>query len=120
MGVTNMSYNNRRIEPIKSGWQKLTIRLMMHPGDKPRKGEKLNHFAYVRPKVHKCFHSSKCSYTQEVRMDDSGMKLDGVALSPIRISEIARQEGYRDNLEFRDHYLKKYGFPFHGVLVAWE
>jgi len=117
--MTDMNYDLTFIGPIKSGAKTHTIRQMRSPDDKPKRGGKLRHFALIRPYVHTCFHASICSYTQEVQIDESGMKLDGVALAPNRILELAKSDGFETAEAFRDYFRDLYGFPFCGVLISW-
>jgi len=53
-------------------------------------------------------------------MDESGMELDGVAIPPNRILELAYSDGFKSTEEFRDFFRDSYGFPFHGVLIACD
>jgi len=107
-------------DDVESGRKRQTIRAVRKDKRKPRPGEALQLYTGMRTKSCRKLRDAVCEYTQEVRMTEAGMKLDGVALGVGHIQKLALDDGFKTVEAFRDFFKGEYGFPFHGVLIRWD
>lgn len=84
-----------------------------------RQGDSLYLYTGMRTKQCRKLGEATCTEVREVRMTESGMKLDGVAMSARHIDEFARDDGFHGVEDFREFFRSQYGFPFHGQLIKW-
>ena len=118
--MTAYNFKAKFADDVESGLKTQTIRARRKDGQRPRHGGKLQLYTGMRTKQCRKLHDAVCECTQEVRMTDAGMKVDGVALHPNRILQIAKVDGFESVEEFRDFFRSVYGFPFHGDLIKWR
>lgn len=110
-----LKYDYRFFNKVINGDKRTTIRRRKTAF----KGARLVH-VFVDDKGNKIKVSGMvCHDVVEVSMSDAGMKLNGVALAPARIHDIAINDGFDSVGEFREFFKTTYGFPFHGELITW-
>ena len=102
---------------VEAGVKRQTIRPMRK--NRFLCGDTLYLYTGMRTKQCHKLGETKCLHVHEVRMTESGMKLDGVALAPSGIDQLARDDGFHGVEDFREFFRNQYGFPFHGQLIKW-
>jgi len=105
---------------VESGKKRQTIRAERKDRRVPRAGEELQLYTGMRTKGCRKLRDVICDQVSEVSMSECGMKMDGIALAPLYIEEIAILDGFESIEAFRDYFKDTYGFPFHGHLIKWR
>jgi len=100
-GKKPQTIRRKRKWPIKAG-----DRLVLYTGQRTKRCEKLL--------------ETTCWFTRDVYITESGVKLDGVALSASEVKVFAKQDGFDDPLQMRAWFRDHYGLPFEGQLIAWK
>jgi AraC-like DNA-binding protein len=118
--MTAYNFKAQFADDVESGRKKMTIRARRKDGHIPRSGGNLQLYYGMRTKQCRKLRDAICEFTQEVRMTDAGMKVNGVALHPNRILQIAKADGFDSIESFREFFRKEHGFPFLGDLITWE
>jgi hypothetical protein len=85
-----------------------------------RQGDPLFLYTGMRTKSCRKLTDAVAKEVSEIRITESGVKLDGIALPAKMIGEIARADGFHSISEFKDFFQTNYGFPFSGQLIRWD
>lgn len=117
--MTAYNFKAQFADDVESGKKMQTILAERKDKRVPRPGEALQLYTGMRTKKCRKLRDAVCEYTREVTMTDAGMKIDGQAIYPATILEIAKADGFDSVEAFRDFFKTTHGFPFHGVLIRW-
>jgi hypothetical protein len=112
-----INFKQRFAGSVAIGKKRQTIRLMRKIPI--REGDTLHLFTGMRTKSCVKLGQAVCLEARAIRITESGVKLDGVALAPAHILKIARDDGFDNALAFKAFFKNHYGFPFHGQLIRW-
>jgi len=117
--MTAYNFKAQFADDIESGRKQQTIRTERKDSRVPREGDALQLYTGMRTKSCRKLRDTVCKYTREIIMTDCGVKLDGQAVYPSTILNIAKADGFDSVESFRTFFKDTYGFPFRGHLIKW-
>lgn len=117
--MTAYNFKAQFADDVESGKKLQTIRAKRKDGRIPKTGEALQLYTGMRTKSCRKLRDAVCEFVSQVSMNDAGMKIDGIALAPGHIKELALADGFDSIEAFRNFFKDTHGFPFSGHLIRW-
>lgn len=105
-------------DDVRTGKKKQTIRPQRKRGS-IFEGCRLALYTGMRTKKCEKLKETICTGTMPITIDGGLVYLYAAALTDKMIDELAEKDGFKNKDEFFKFFRKRYGFPFHGILINW-
>lgn len=112
-----LNFQNQFAGPVASRRKRQTIRA--NRARPFREGDTLYLYTGMRTKACRKLGEATARMVREITITETAVKLDGQAISPAALGELARADGFRSVSEFRDFFRSNHGLPFRGQLIQW-
>jgi hypothetical protein len=102
---------------VESGRKRQTIRRRRKRPVRP--GDVLYFYAGMRSKRCRLLGKAVCLGAEPVVVGDDRVTVNGKALNPTEVYDLARADGFGNTESFIAFFREHYGLPFEGVLIKW-
>jgi len=110
----------KQFEPlVASGEKRQTIRPPRKDGRNPQPGQTLYLYTGMRTKGCKKLTKAECISSEPILIDSFQIIVGVKSLSWSEQAELARLDGFENEVTFIEFFRKQHGLPFHGFLIKW-
>lgn len=109
---------------VERGEKRQTIRQPWKDGRRPRAGQTAFCFTKMRTKDCREIARGKITAVDRITIELQAKRLcvfvENRKLKREDVEALARADGFESALHFGEFFGRKYGLPFHGLLIKWE